>query len=273
MSGPSERERAEWDRASVFEKWTFSVGNDLLRTGEQRPLLPSDLMKLSDHDLPGPLIERLKSSYSSSRKIFFLPRLMVAMIKAHPIDVYYVVFYTCLKGAGRIALPICLKYFLQSLQQEAFEGQAYMWAAILSVITVIQMKAHHVLYFYTMRMGWNWKSACTGLIYERLFALNSVQMKGTSTGNLVNLISNDVALFEPFAIFACFSWESILELAAILYILISLVGIAAGFAGMGVTLTFIPIQIVLAGQFSKIRVQTASATDQRVRYTSEIIDG
>jgi len=45
------------------------------------------------------------------------------------------------------------------------------------------------------------------------------------------------------------------------------------FSGIGVTVIFIPLQIYLANQFAAIRYRTAAATDQRVRYISEIIDG
>lgn len=46
-----------------------------------------------------------------------------------------------------------------------------------------------------------------------------------------------------------------------------------GFAGVGMTTIFIPIQIYLASKFAGMRTLTAASTDQRVRYISEVIDG
>ena len=122
-----------------------------------------------------------------------------------------------------------------------------------------------------MRMGWQWKTATTGMIFNSLFKLKGINTVGT--GKLVNLISNDVAKFEEFAIMAPFLFISMFELAAILIVLIFQLNIASAFAGIGITIMFIPIQIVLAKLFAKRRTNTAHQTDLRIRYTSELIDG
>lgn len=122
-----------------------------------------------------------------------------------------------------------------------------------------------------MRMGWQWKTAATGIIFNSLFKLRGINTVGT--GKLVNLISNDVSRFEEFAVMAPFAIISMFELAAILVILIFQLNIASAFAGIGMTILFIPIQVYLAKQFAKRRTNTAHQTDLRVRYTSELIDG
>lgn len=123
----------------------------------------------------------------------------------------------------------------------------------------------------TMRMGWQWKTATTGMIFTTLLKLKGINTVGT--GKLVNLISNDVSKFEEFAVMAPFAFISMFELAAILIILIFQLNIASAFAGIGMTVLFIPIQVYLAKQFAKRRTNTAHQTDLRVRYTSELIDG
>eukprot|EP01034_Spumella_vulgaris_P035073 gene35073-43244_t len=103
------------------------------------------------------------------------------------------------------------------------------------------------------------------MIHDRLFFLNrgAMQNTKTSTGMLVNLISNDVARFEEFSIYTCHTWEALLEVVAILVILIYILNVPAAFAAM----------VWSATKFAKYRSQTAAATDQRVRYVSELIDG
>ena len=65
-----------------------------------------------------------------------------------------------------------------------------------------QVVSHHIGFLFTYRAGWNWKNSCTALIHDRLFYLNGGTLQGssTSTGMLVNMISNDVARFEEFAV-------------------------------------------------------------------------
>ena len=60
------------------------------------------------------------------------------------------------------------------------------------------------------------------------------------TGNLVNLISNDVAKFEEFSTFSPFFICGILELIAIMLILFFQLNIWAGLAAVGINVMFIP---------------------------------
>ena len=120
-------------------------------------------------------------------------------------------------------------------------------------------------------MGWQWKTATTGLIFNTLFKLKGVNVTGT--GKLVNLISNDMSKFEEFSVMAPFFFMGIFEMLAILIILIFQLNIASAFAGIGMTIVFIPIQVYLAKQFARRRTNTAHQTDLRVRCTSELIDG
>ncbi len=60
---------------------------------------------------------------------------------------------------------------------------------------------------------------------------------------------------------------------AILIILIFILNVPAAFAGVGCTFVLIPAMVWSATQFAKYRSRTAAATDQRVRYVSELIDG
>ena len=107
-------------------------------------------------------------------------------------------------------------------------------------------------------MGWQWKTATTGLIFNSLFKLKGMNVTGT--GKLVNLISNDVSKFEEFSVMAPFAFISMFELAAILIILIFELNIASAFAGIGMTVLFIPIQVYLAKQFARRRTNTAHQT-------------
>jgi ABC-type multidrug transport system fused ATPase/permease subunit len=73
--------------------------------------------------------------------------------------------------------------------------------------------------------------------------------------------------------FACFTWVSLLEVLFILLVLIYILDYPSALAGVGSTILFIPPMIKLANRNAYYRGKTAAATDQRVRYISEIIDG
>ena len=98
--------------------------------------------------------------------------------------------------------PLLLNYLLESLENEDPDRTCYMYAALLSGVGFIQVIIHHVVFFITMRLGWNWKNVTTALIHEKLIQMdvNVLQSSGSGTGMMVNMISNDVARFEEFPI-------------------------------------------------------------------------
>ncbi len=64
-----------------------------------------------------------------------------------------------------------------------------------------------------------------------------------------------------------------LEVVAILIILVFTLNVASAFAGVGCSILLMPVMIQIAKNFAKFRSLTAAATDQRVRYICELIDG
>jgi hypothetical protein len=54
---------AEWDEASFFYKWTYSVVNPMLTKGEQKHLQQEDLMRLPASDKSRKLISEFQEAY------------------------------------------------------------------------------------------------------------------------------------------------------------------------------------------------------------------
>ncbi len=65
------------------------------------------------------------------------------------------------------------------------------------------------------------------------------------SGQVVNLVSNDVRRFDDSAVFWVFLWAGPLELVIVLALLIELLGPAAAFAGVASLLLVIPVQVRL----------------------------
>ncbi len=109
---------SEFDDASAWTKWTFSVASPLITKGFTNPVQFDDLLHLSTHDQPDTLINHLKQNYKACKPFFILPRLFVAMLTSHKRELYYILFYTLLEGATKIALPLTLKSLLRALEHE-----------------------------------------------------------------------------------------------------------------------------------------------------------
>lgn len=190
---------SEWDQASWFAKWTFSVANPMLDKGVQKTLVFDDMMKIPDDDYSRKLVQKLEYHYQTSHNFWFIPRLMIALLKTTYDSWLIITFYTIIEGVIRIALPLVLIYLLKALQDD-HANMAYLWAGILSILGLLQTCVHHILFYYSMKVGWNWKNATTALIYSGLYKLNKGVLQNTMSGRMVNLISNDVARFEEFTV-------------------------------------------------------------------------
>ena len=67
-------------------------------------------------------------------------------------------------------------------------------------------KVHHVLYFQTMRLGWNLKIGFIGLIHKKLLTIGSASLQQQQSGKVFNLVSTDVLQFDKFYTAVHFGW-------------------------------------------------------------------
>uniref|UniRef100_A0AAQ5ZLP5 ATP-binding cassette, sub-family C (CFTR/MRP), member 4 n=1 Tax=Amphiprion ocellaris TaxID=80972 RepID=A0AAQ5ZLP5_AMPOC len=119
-----------------------------------------------------------------------------------------------------------------------------------------------------------WKSyAVLGLftLVEAL-CLSSSAMGKTTTGQIVNLLSNDVNRFDDVTIFLHFLWVGPLQAAVVVGLLWLEIGPSC-LAGMVVLMFLMPTQTMVGRLFSKFRSQTAVLTDSRIRTMNEVVSG
>jgi hypothetical protein len=196
-------EPSEWDQASLWTKWTFSVANPILTLGSTRQLNFDDLLRLPANDEANLVVQNIEYYYQRSTKLFGIPRLLIALIRAVSSQFILVGVYYLLEGVMRIVSTILLGLFLQSLQDpQAPITDSLLIAFILSLCNLLQNFIHHVSFYFSMKMGNNMKIGTIGFIYDRLFEIKGTQLQEAdiSSGQLVNLISNDVQRFEEWSV-------------------------------------------------------------------------
>ena len=125
------------------------------------------------------------------------------MWRMHFVEFNTMAIYTLLEGVTRVASPVVLGLFLRDLQDQSVPHYwSFVWASVLTALTIAQTLIHHILFFFSMRMGNNMKMSVIGLIFNKLFEMrgDTFESASTDTGRLVNLISNDVFRFEEAAV-------------------------------------------------------------------------
>jgi ABC-type multidrug transport system fused ATPase/permease subunit len=222
-------------------------------------------------------VNDLSRSYKTARPMLVYPRLLMALMVNFKFRISVVMVLALFKGGLRIGSIVLLKLLLNSLIVSN-GGEPFMWVGIIAAFNILIFITHGILYYATMKLGWIWKMAATGFVYNNLFELKSSQLfaganGSLGTGKLVNLISNDVGRLEEFCVFAPYAIISVLEGIGVLVVLAVFLNVESAFAGVGVSLLFLPIQTYLGGVYARIRSRTAEATDKRVRFISEVIEG
>ena len=111
-----------------------------------------------------------------------------------------------------------------------------------------------------------------GLIYKKALTLSNAAMMQTTTGQIVNLLSNDVQRLDFLAFFMHFLVLGPLMSLVVLIILWTELG-PVSLAGFSFMMLLVPLQYLLAKYFAKLRGITAKLTDERVKKINEIILG
>ena len=194
-----------WGQSSLWGRWTFSLVTPLIALGLTRPLEHSDLLPLDAWDQSDHIVSLLRATYGKQRAVWIFPRLLMSLWRAYSNDIIISALLSMLEGATRVAAPVILGIFLSVLQDtDAPAWTAYTWGLLLCIMNTAQLMVHHVLFLITYRNGCNFKNAATSFIFDCLLTLKASSLSGTSTGKLVNLISNDVSRYEEFLVVSTF---------------------------------------------------------------------
>uniref|UniRef100_A0A3Q3XP58 ATP-binding cassette, sub-family C (CFTR/MRP), member 4 n=1 Tax=Mola mola TaxID=94237 RepID=A0A3Q3XP58_MOLML len=109
-------------------------------------------------------------------------------------------------------------------------------------------------------------------IFIEALCLNSKAFAKTTTGQIVNLLSNDVNKFDEVTLYLHFLWLGPLQAACVILLLLYIIGPSC-LAGMSVFFILMPVQTTFGRLFSTLRAETAVLTDERIRTMNEVIAG
>ncbi|TPX68327.1 hypothetical protein SpCBS45565_g03207 [Spizellomyces sp. 'palustris'] len=257
---------------SFLSKWTYMYMNPMVSRGMKRELLPEEFPQIEDEDEAKMLSSRLLNEWDkevnergSGAKLWratwrvFGWRYMLAGVS----------FFaeTVVKIGEGVLLGYLLQWF-QKTDKESREG--YLLAMGMAFCVITHAVLHHVVFFLGMRMGMQMRVAFIAAIYRKCLALSISNT--SSTGLIVNLVSNDVQRFEDAAPFAHFAWLGPVELLLVLYFMYVQISWAA-FAAVGALLMVIPMQAAFAGRFAKLRKKLVVFRDDRIKSVSDMLAG
>ncbi|XP_011149209.1 multidrug resistance-associated protein 4-like [Harpegnathos saltator] len=281
--------------SQIFFWWTKelltnSMKRDLEESDIYRPLKADRSEKVTDHlekCWNRELAKLKKVEYTVGKdgqkvllKKNYRPRLYKAIFCAFWLPYFIAgIFLTIQVVILRVMQPILqgwiIKYFNgkpgapDSVNRD--EALIYTICLVLSLaITVIIM---HNMYLMTQQIGMRVRVACSSLIYRKLLRLSKTSLSQTGTGQVINLLSNDVLRFDQLSLFLNFMWIMPIQVVTVTYIMWQKIGIST-FVGIGSLLIItLPIQGTFSLLSRSIRAKIAPLTDRRVQLMSELIAG
>lgn len=125
-------------------------------------------------------------------------------------------------------------------------SDAYWCAGGIVGCALTMVVCYHGYVLYALQMGMRIRLSCASLVYKKSLRLTrSVAIDGTN-GQVINLMSNDVARFDPFVSLLHDLWKGPLELGLMGYCIYREIG-AYGLLGIGFLLCFLPVQCEFGG--------------------------
>ncbi|XP_033865353.2 ATP-binding cassette sub-family C member 4-like isoform X2 [Acipenser ruthenus] len=149
---------------------------------------------------------------------------------------------------------------------------AYGYAAGVSLSTFAFAVLHHLYFYHVQRAGMKIRVAMCHMIFKKALCLSNTALGKTTTGQIVNLLSNDVNKFDEVTIFLHFLWIGPLQAVAVTALLWQEIGPSC-LAGMAILVFLMPLQTFFGRLFSKLRSKTAAFTDTRIRTMNEVVSG
>uniref|UniRef100_A0A669C3K4 Multidrug resistance-associated protein 4 n=1 Tax=Oreochromis niloticus TaxID=8128 RepID=A0A669C3K4_ORENI len=205
------------------------------------------------------------------------PKLTKALIQCYWKSYLLIGSYIFIEEVIKVIQPVLLGKLIEYFESydpanSPAVSEAYIYAAGISLSTISLTVLHHLYFYHVQRAGMKIRVAVCHMIYRKALCLNSSALAKTTTGQIVNLLSNDVNKFDEVTLYLHFLWIGPLQAASVIILLLYAIGPSC-LAGMAVFFFMMPVQTMFGRLFSRLRAETAVLTDERIRTMSEVISG
>ncbi|KAG9335558.1 hypothetical protein JZ751_004461 [Albula glossodonta] len=267
--------------ANLLSKVFFWWLNPLFSIGYRRRLEEDDMYQVLPEDRSERLGEQLQAYWdrevAQAAKELRTPKLTKALIKCFWKPYAVLGIFTLIEEVIKVIQPVFLgkliRYFENyNPEDTASLHEAFGYAAGISLASIGLALMHHLYFYHVQRAGMKIRVAMCHMIYRKALCLSSTAMGKTTTGQIVNLLSNDVNKFDEVTIFLHFLWVGPLQAAAVIGLLWDEIGPSC-LAGMAVLVFLMPLQTLFGRLFSSFRGKTAAFTDSRIRTMNEVVSG
>ncbi|CAF3075845.1 unnamed protein product [Rotaria sp. Silwood2] len=263
--------RLEWTESSwtrflhmVFWCWV----NPILLLGYKQQLNENDLDDVPHVDKSSLLLDRLNSydwSTSTTSRI---------VINEFWKDYIFANLFLIPTLIVRIAQPLLFRQIiLNMMDKQELNTLSYLYAILLFICVILQSLTHRQNIFSSARVGVRIRNALTMIIYKRALSLKLASWEQRNTGQIINLIANDVSKFEEMYSYLGYLCGGLLEAIIIFGLLCWIMHPIPVLCGYTVFPLVFLIQLYFNRKFGQYREIISICTDKRLQAFSELIHG
>ncbi|XP_074597278.1 ATP-binding cassette sub-family C member 4-like [Brevipalpus obovatus] len=262
------------DSASFLSKIFFTWTLPLFKRGLGKELDYNDLYQCSKDEDCTLACEKLKKEWQKELKKK-KPSLFWAVLKAFGLDYLKLIF--SLGSYEELVISITQTYFMGAILDHlagTLEKYALAYASLFGFCfcSLSWIITHHPFYVQLLRYSTRVRIAIQKLVMEKLLVVNTSALHGSSGGQIINLVSNDVAKIDTVSVLITDMIIAPFQTAIVSIILWKMLNVAY-LVGLGIILIFVAFQSLMGKKFGYVRQSTAEFTDKRIRLMNQIISG
>ena len=269
LSKPSLEDGANW-----LSALTMTYLSPLLRLGASKPLTAVDLGGPSHQDTANFCVSRTKKFYEAQpAEEKDITRALISGFNGWRI-VLAMTFYSIsafLQFVPVLILNDLVKYFTQYPNYKTFVTP-WLEVSALFVIPVLMALLQSKQVVIMSHAAVFVRTSLSLLIYEKILRISSAGRAKTSTGAIVNMMSNDTTQIMRFIQFLAIVLVAPLQVGFALYLIYVEVGIAM-LAGVGFLVCLVPVNVCVFFFVGKYRRRALKESDSRVKLINEILGG
>ncbi|KAF0713344.1 hypothetical protein As57867_004380, partial [Aphanomyces stellatus] len=262
-------------RAGCISLVSYDWVTPLMVLGATRPLVAADVCALPNEDTCAGMFDRFYLQWTTSQG-GIVPRFNLALLRSFPRELgatftLLVLFMVC-----QVVQPLLLQSILQFLHDEPITlgiANGYVLMALLACITFVQSAFLNFAFFKSARFGMNMRSVTMDMVYQKALRLSSSARHLTTSGEIVTLMSSDSERINEAAIDGL--WIIISPLTFVCCMV--LVGIFfGGWPALSASITTVLLlygSSRFASAIGATRLRVTSITEERVKVTSEMLQG
>ncbi len=287
---------------------TFSWFDSLAWTGYKRAILESDLWDLNPRDQSANVAPRFDKNWAPLLKAANLQgraekKEAQAVLDSDKVNVHtgkkspresLSIFVPLIKSFGWTFLggsiikafhdlmvfisPMILQRIIAFAEPVCEDCEASpVWQGILYSVTLMLVSMVQTVllsaYFYKMYLVAMWtKTALISAIYRKSLVVTAESKKGSTSGEIVNLMSVDAQKISDTLPYLNMLWSSPLQIVVAIYLLYQILGPSV-LAGLGTMIVLIPINGFSAAITRKLQMKMMKQKDIRVKKMNELLSG